>query len=179
MAKPSEKFLFTYEEPTAVVVAGIQGRAPLATLQGAVAVFDDYTKRNRKGLTKAIGERFRVGAHLFGDLTGAEVSFIVGVPVAAAKAGAPIQLNSAQVREGLTVIGRRWLSLDAFGSGGLEVEEDFQGWLIAAGPKATARIAIGSADGKKSAATATAKKAGAFDAQKHSYDSYFLVATAK
>jgi len=52
-----------------VIVAGVPGCASLGTLKGAIAVFDAYTKLTRKGLTKEIGAPFRVGAHVYGDLS--------------------------------------------------------------------------------------------------------------
>ncbi len=82
-------------------------------------------------------------------------------------------------RQALIVIGRRWLTLHAFEEAGLAVEQDYQGWLIAAGPGASARIALGSATSKKAAVTATHKKPGAFDAQKHAWDDCFLSSTSK
>lgn len=183
MAKPSNPqapSLLVYAAPTASLVVGVPGRATFGALERATAVFDDYTKRTRKGLKKDVAAPFRVTATLCGDVSKAsddtEVAFVVGVVVATTPKGS-IEINAAEVRQALTVVGRRWLTLDAFEDAELAVEHAYAGWLVASGPKAKARIVYESPTAAGAVVTASTSKPGEFDAQAAALEDCFMIAS--
>lgn len=169
-----------YDTPTASLIAGVPGRASFGALKEATAVFDDYTKRTRKGLAKNVAAPFRVTATLCGDASqlsdDSMVDFVVGVIVAKAVQGTPSEFDSFDVRKALSLIGKRWLTLDAFLDAELQVEHAYEGWLVASGPKASARIVYDKPTSKKAMVSASAHEPGAFNAQQAAGETCFLIA---
>lgn len=148
--------VLSFDTPTAVLVSGARGRGTLRALEEAAPIFAKLSQTVTKGLKKAQAADYMVTATVCGDRASmsadAEVEFVAGIVVAIAAGDAVVTVDAWDVRNRITRLLKA--SFSDLEDAGLELgAPGCDGWLVACGPNARARLTFGRPDAKPVART--------------------------